>query len=65
MSTAYLEWSLEVECPKCGEDTDLAKNDDDNIVSGAIFNNNWDALKGHDVKCAHCGYEFALSAVEY
>lgn len=41
--TAYLSWSVDVDCPECGESTDLAKDDDDHIISGAIFNNKWEA----------------------
>lgn len=65
MTTAYLDWSLDVECPKCGETTDLSANDDDAVVSGAIFHNNWDALKGFEVTCENCGHEFKLDEVEY
>lgn len=65
MSTAYLEYSVNVECPKCEESTDLVDNDDDHIVSRAIFSNNWDALKGHEVTCEHCGHEFKIEKVEY
>jgi hypothetical protein len=64
MNKAQLDWQLDVQCPKCEEYIDLTKNDDDCIVSSAIFNNNWDALKGFDVTCK-CGHEFQLDGVEY
>lgn len=64
MATATLEWSVNVECPRCENLIDLAENDDDNIVGNAIFNNNWDALIGHEVTCSHCGRAFKLEAIE-
>lgn len=63
--TAFIEWSLNVECPECGEDTDLASQDDIEWFSAAIFNNKWDTLKGSVATCEHCRHEFAISGVEY
>ena len=67
MTTAQLEWSLMCTCPKCEEDIDLASGDHDadNLISTAIFNNNWDALRGLEVECQECGHEFKLEKVEY
>lgn len=67
MTTAYLDWSLDVECPKCKEDNDLASgsHDGDHTVSRAIFSNAWADLKGHEVTCEHCGHEFKLDEVGY
>lgn len=62
---AYLSWSLDVDCPKCEEEIDLCINDCDQVVSGAIFNNKWDDLKGHVVTCIKCKHEFVLGGVEY
>lgn len=63
--TAYLNWSLEVDCPKCEETTDLSDADDDGVYGNAIFNNNWDALKGTEATCSKCGHEFKISEVVY
>ena len=63
MTTAYLDWSLEVECPACHEEFDLAKDDDDNVVANAIFNNNWEALEGYEAICPECFHEFLLTEV--
>ena len=65
MNTAYLDWSLHVECPKCHEETDISANDDDSVVTNAIFHNVWDNLKGYEVTCPHCKHEFELDNVEY
>ncbi len=67
MPTAYLEWSLNVECPKCKEDNDLSSGDHDpeNEAGKAIFSNAWDDLKGHAVVCEHCGHEFKIDEVEH
>ena len=64
---ANLEWSLHVGCPKCDESNDLAspEHDVEHEIAKHIFNNNWDALKGWEVTCEHCGHEFKLERVEY
>ena len=62
MTTAYLDWSLEVECPSCCQEFDLV---DDIEVSEAIFNNQWNRLRGYEVVCPHCEYPFKLDKVEY
>jgi len=62
---AYLDWSVDVECPKCKECFDISYDDDDRVVASAIFNNNWDALKDHEVICEHCKHEFKIEGVEY
>ena len=67
MTTAYLDWALNVECPKCNDDNDLSdsEHDPENTVSRAIFCGQWDDLKGFEVTCEHCGHEFKLDEVEY
>ena len=62
---AYLDWSVDVECPACKEEFDLTDHDDDRVVASAIFNNNWDALKGYEAICEHCQHEFKIESVEY
>jgi Zn finger protein HypA/HybF involved in hydrogenase expression len=67
MTTAQLEWSLMLSCPKCEEDIDLASGDydADNCISEAIFSNRWDDLRGLEIECQECGHEFKLESVEY
>lgn len=65
MAIAWLDWSLDIQCPKCEEYTDLADGDDDGVYSSAVFNNNWDAVKGHEVTCKHCKHEFILDEIQY
>lgn len=60
---AYLDWSLDVDCPKCGEVTDLACSESD--MARYIFQSAWDKLRGWEVTCAHCGHEFEIEKVEY
>ena len=62
---ALLDWSLNIDCPKCGNENDISRNDDDNIISNAIFNNKWDELKGYEAKCYMCGHDFIVDEVEY
>ena len=65
--TAYLDWSLNVECPECGENVDLAEspNDDDGCFSGPIFSNNWDHLENAEVCCPECAHSFEIDEVVY
>ena len=65
---AFLDWSLDVDCPNCNETVDLVRLEadaGDNSISGRIFTNNWDALKGWDVECPHCKRDFKIDRVEY
>lgn len=64
---AQLDWSLYVACPKCDESNDLAsaKHDPEHDIGRRIFTNDWDALKGWEVTCEHCGNEFQIERVEY
>jgi len=62
---AYLDWSVDVECPECKEVFDISYNDDDRIVASAIFNNNWEVLKDREVTCEYCEHEFKIDSVEY
>jgi len=65
MNTAYVDWSLEIECPKCKEEFNLANMDDDGKYATAIFNNTWKKLHGEEVKCIYCNHEFLIDGVEY
>lgn len=67
MTTAYLEYSVNVDCPKCEESNDITDSEHDTEceVPKALFNNKWDDLKGFDVTCEHCGHEFKIEEVEY
>ena len=64
---AYVEWSLNVECPKCKLDNDLARSihDGGNDIARHIFNNEWDVLKGWEITCEHCKFEFLLDDIIY
>ena len=62
---AQLSWSLDIECPHCEGDIDLADCDDDTEFARAIFNNKWADLKGAEVTCPHCQEEFLIDEVEY
>lgn len=68
MTTAYLDWSLDIECPHCKEDVDLVKYESDsgdNSIAGLIFTNRWSELEGWDVECPHCHNDFKIEKVEY
>jgi hypothetical protein len=65
--TALLDWSLHVDCPKCGESNDLARaqHDCEHDIARRIFTNDWDKLEGWEVTCEHCEHEFTIERVEY
>ena len=62
---AQLRWSLDITCPHCGYEFDLADHDVDGWISGPLFNNKWEDLKGEDVECPECTEEFQIEEVEY
>lgn len=61
---ATMSFSLDIICPKCGNEIDLTDCDNDGVYTTPIFNNKWDDLKGELVEC-ECGAEFQISEVEY
>ena len=65
--TAYLQWSLTVDCPKCNHSNDLATGDHDceHTIVRHIFTNAWDKLDGWEVTCEGCGHEFTIERVVY
>lgn len=65
--TAFLDWSLYVDCPKCGLSNDLssARHDAEHEIARHIFSNDWDKLEGHEVTCEGCEHEFTIGCVEY
>jgi len=68
MNTAFLDWSLDVECPHCKEEVDLVKYESDsgdNDIALRIFGNRWDDLAGYDIECPHCHNDFQIDKVEY
>lgn len=65
MNTAYVEWSLGIECPSCNQEFDLANCDEDGEIAKSIFSNNWDRLIGRQVECIYCNNKFKIGKVEY
>ena len=62
---ARLRAELLVECPACGEDFDLFDKDDDGQFLKPIFNNDWEALVGADIKCPVCGHWIEIEKVTW
>jgi uncharacterized protein YbaR (Trm112 family) len=60
---AYVSWSLDINCPECGESIDISKDDDEDRISTKIFNNSWDRLIDHSVICPKCSVEFDIDEV--
>lgn len=67
MNTAYVDWALDVTCPSCDQNNNLADDchDPEGEIAKHIFNNEWDDLNGHTVVCKWCGHVFKLDKVEY
>ena len=66
-NTAWLNWSLDIRCPKCECIFDLSNsgNDDEGEISIKIFNNKWDDLKCRRVVCPDCDKDFKIDEVIY
>ena len=65
---AFIEYSINVDCPHCGEDIDLVdveSNSGDHDISHLVFTNEWDKLEGWDIDCPHCKQSFQLEKLEY
>ncbi len=65
--TILLDYTLIVQCPKCGEEFDIVEQDSnrESDIAKLIFNNKWDETDGHSVQCTHCGHQFLTGKVEY
>ena len=65
--TALLDWSLHVDCPKCGLSNNLASclHDTEFTIARHIFTDAWDKLEGWEVTCEGCEHEFLLGGIEY
>jgi len=56
-------WSFEIICPWCGQEFDLAEDDNDCIYCDPIFHGKAEELIGHVVVCPECGKKFSVSDV--
>ncbi len=65
--TAFLDWGLCVECPKCSLSNDLSSSlhDGEHSISRYIFSNAWDKLRDWEVTCEGCEHELTIERVEY
>ena len=60
-------WGLTVECPHCGQNSELSDDDKNGIFSKPIFNGRKDDLHNMTVKCQHindCGKNFLIDKVK-
>lgn len=65
---AFLEYSINVDCPHCEEDIDLVdmeSNSGDHDISNLVFRGAWDSLINWDIDCPHCKQAFQLEKLEY
>lgn len=68
MNIAFLDWSLDIDCPHCGKEVDLVQYEADTgdyDIAKLVFTNRWDALEGWTVECPHCERDFNIDKVEY
>jgi hypothetical protein len=65
MPKARLVCYLWIDCPNCDNTIDLLNEDPDYVIAKAIFNNQHDSLKGHEVNCPVCDHNFVIDEVEY
>lgn len=68
MNIAFVDWSLDIDCPHCKESVDLVEyegNCGETTFANAIFSNRWDDLIGFDIECPHYKRDFQIDKVEY
>lgn len=63
----YLDWQLNVDCPRCQDNFDAVDVDAQNgyIIAKRVFSNQWDDVAGCELTCPNCGHEFELGGIEY
>ena len=61
------DYSVYVECPACGAGFNTIDKDDDNEITGKMFENTVESCTDMDVliACPHCDCEFILNEIEY
>ena len=68
MNIAFVDWSLDIDCPHCKKEVDLVQYESDigdYAIAQMIFTSKWDDLKGFDIECPHCHNDFTIDKVEY
>lgn len=68
MNIAFIDYSLDIECPQCKQEIDLVEyesNSGENFLSCQIFTSKWDDISGYLVECPHCHNDFQIDKVEY
>ncbi len=58
-----IPWSFEVDCPHCGEEVNIA-NDDETIDLKLGYKRKAEALFNKKNKCVNCGEGFVLRKVD-
>jgi hypothetical protein len=61
---AYLDYSINVECPICGHSNDIVDHDDENKVAYDLFNNKWQDLN-FEFTCKKCDVLLLLDEIRY
>ncbi len=65
----YATVEVNVGCPNCGKSFDVlsGNNDDDNIVSDALYENTTKSCTdiGYQLSCPDCDLEFELDEIVY
>jgi hypothetical protein len=61
------DFSVSVTCPNCVHSFDATDNDDEYIVTGAMFTNTAESCSDMDIDmiCPNCDCEFTLDSITY
>jgi len=61
------DYSVSVTCPKCDHEFKATDNDDDNVVTDAMFENTHDSCTDMQIEmmCPECECEFILDSIAY
>jgi rubredoxin len=64
-----LSYQVYVSCPKCKILVDIVEQDDENLLSYALFDNNYNKPKWENLEltftCTNCNVEFELNNIVY
>ena len=63
-NVAYVNWSLEIDCPNCEHEIDLYDFPDEDIGKW-LFTNQWDKFHDYEVACPNCNMSFKLDGIEH
>ena len=62
-TTASLYMQLYVDCPFCGETTNLLEQDPNGEIQGDLISSNWESIEGDEYFCCGCKEYFEVASI--